>query len=202
MQLIGMLDSPYVRRVAVSMNLLGLRYEHQSLSVFRNFDAFAAINPVVKAPSLVCDDGEVLMDSSLILDYAETLSGRSLMPDDVGQRQHALRLIGLGLVASEKAVQVVYERQLRPEERRHAPWMERVQQQLRSACSLLDGELRARALPPPSGGIDQAGVTVAVAWSFIQLVVGDVVDPAAYEAIAGYTAAAEALPAFRSAPVQ
>jgi len=202
MQLIGMFDSPYVRRVAVSLNLLGLAFEHQSLSVFRNFDAFAAINPVVKAPSLVCDDGEVLMDSSLILDYAEALSGRSLMPDEVSARQHALRLIGLALVACEKAVQVVYERQLRPEERRHAPWMERVQGQLKSACALLDTELRARPLPPPGGGIDQAGVTVAVAWSFIQLMVADVVDAAAYEAIAGYTSAAESLPAFKAAPMQ
>ena len=71
MQLIGMLDSPYVRRVAVSFQLLGLPFEHRSISVFRTFEQFHAINPVVKAPTLVCDDGTVLMDSTLILDYAE-----------------------------------------------------------------------------------------------------------------------------------
>ena len=76
MQLIGMLDSPYVRRTAISLRLLGQPFEHRSISVFRQFDAFAAINPVVKAPSLVCDDGEVLMDSGLILDYAERLAAR------------------------------------------------------------------------------------------------------------------------------
>jgi glutathione S-transferase len=69
-QLIGMLDSPYVRRTAISLRLLGLPFEHRSISVFRQFDEFAAINPVVKAPSLVCDAGEVLMDSDLILDHA------------------------------------------------------------------------------------------------------------------------------------
>ena len=66
MKLIGMLDSPYVRRVAISLQLLGLRFEHQSLSVFRGFDSSSSINPVVKAPTLVCDDGTVLMDSTLI----------------------------------------------------------------------------------------------------------------------------------------
>ncbi len=76
-----MLDSPYVRRVAIALQLLGLPFEHRALSVFRTFDQFRAINPVVKAPTLVCDDGTVLMDSSLILDYAETLAApRSLLP--------------------------------------------------------------------------------------------------------------------------
>jgi glutathione S-transferase len=51
MQLIGMLDSPYVRRVAISLQLLGLRFEHQSVSVFSTFEKFRSINPVVKAPS-------------------------------------------------------------------------------------------------------------------------------------------------------
>src|SRR5438876_11421193 len=90
MQLIGMLDSPYVRRVAVSLQLLGLPFEHRSISVFRTFEQFSAINPVVKAPTLVCDDGTVLMDSTLIIDYAEALAAprKSLMPVGVMERQH------------------------------------------------------------------------------------------------------------------
>lgn len=82
MQLIGMLDSPFVRRVAIALRLLDLPYEHRPLSVFRNFQAFSLFNPMVKAPTLVLDDGTVLMDSSLILDYLECLAGRerSLLP--------------------------------------------------------------------------------------------------------------------------
>ena len=53
MQLVGMLDSPYVRRVAISLRLLGLPFEHRSVSVFSTFEQFQAINPVVKAPTLV-----------------------------------------------------------------------------------------------------------------------------------------------------
>ena len=95
MRLIGMLDSPYVRRVAISLQLLDLRFERASISVLRQFDAFAAINPVVKSPTLVADDGEVLMESSLILDCAEAIAaGReSLMPAGPRKRKHALRLI-------------------------------------------------------------------------------------------------------------
>ena len=82
MILIGMPDSPYVRRVAVSMKLMGLPFEHQQVSVFRHMDRFRAINPVIKAPSFICDDGTVLMDSTLILDYLEhcVAAGNGLMP--------------------------------------------------------------------------------------------------------------------------
>lgn len=106
MQLIGMLDSPYVRRVAISLQLLDLRFEHRSISVFRTFEQFREINPVVKAPTLICDDGAVLMDSTLIIEYAEALAAprRSLMPVDVSGRRDALRIIGLALAACEKCV--------------------------------------------------------------------------------------------------
>src|SRR5947208_16842724 len=108
MQLIGMLDSPYVRRVAISLQLLGLPFEHQPLSVFRTFDAFRAINPVVKAPTLVCDDGTVLMDSTLILDYVEgrVIPEKRLMPPEGQARREALRPHGLALAAWEECVQV------------------------------------------------------------------------------------------------
>ena len=59
MKLIGMLDSPYVRRVAISLKTLDIPFEHAAISVFRGFEAFQAINPVVKAPTLVLDDGAV-----------------------------------------------------------------------------------------------------------------------------------------------
>ena len=103
MQLIGMLDSPYVRRVAISLQHLGVPFEHRSVSVFRGFDQFRQINPVVKAPTLVCDDGTVLMDSTLIIDYAEGLAapGSSLLPAAGPRRLRALHRIGLALAACE-----------------------------------------------------------------------------------------------------
>src|SRR5215475_3969905 len=128
MKLIGMLDSPFVRRCAISMKLMGVPFEHESLSVFRTYDQFRKINPVVKAPTLVCDDGTVLMDSTLILDYLETCvePGSALMPKAGGARREALRLVGLAMAACEKCVQIVYEKEQRPPEKLHAPWMSRV----------------------------------------------------------------------------
>ena len=145
MQLIGMLDSPYVRRVAISLRLLDVDFSHRSLSVFRHVEEFRAINPVVKAPSLVLDDGQVLMDSSLIIDLAEYQAGRSLMPAEPAERVRATRLLGLALAACEKAVQLYYELQ-RDEARRDAAWYARVDQQLRAACAGLELELLTQPL--------------------------------------------------------
>jgi len=200
-KLIGMLDSPYVRRVAISLQLLGLRFEHQSLSVFRAFPQFQQINPVVKAPTLLCDDGEVLMDSTLILEYAQAVaSPRTLMPAELPEFQHALRIIGLALAACEKAVQIVYERGLRPPEKLHEPWLTRVTGQLLAAFGALEEELAQRPLAVSSATITQAGVSVAVAWQFTQQVLPEVVPTAGHPNLVAFSARAEALPEFSAAP--
>ncbi len=200
MQLIGMLDSPYVRRVAISLQLLGLSFEHRSLSVFRTFEQFRAINPVVKAPTLVCDDGTVLMDSTLILDYAEALAApRSLMPSGLPQRQAALRGIGLALAACEKSVQLVYERNLRPPEKQHEPWVVRVIGQMHAAYGELEAELARR--PPDTGRrIGAADVTTAVSWHFTERMLPGTVRDASYPQLRALSAWAERLPEFLAAP--
>ena len=201
MELVGMLDSPYVRRVAVSLQLMGLRFTHNNLSVFRTYPQFAAINPVVKAPSLVCEDGEVLMDSTLILEYAQALAApRTLLPSQPQALQHDLRLTGLALAACEKSGQIVYERGLRPAEKVHQPWIDRVSGQLLAAYGALEQELARRPIEAGRSTIRQAGVSVAVAWHFTQQVLPQVVPASEHAHLVAFSAAAEALPEFMAAP--
>ena len=201
MKLIGMLDSPYVRRVAISLQLLDLGFEHQALSVFRTFAEFQKLNPVVKAPTLICDDGTVLMDSTLILDYAEVLARpRSLFPATPTERAAALRIIGLALAACEKSVQIIYERGLRPPEKLHQPWVDRVTGQLLAAYDGLEQELGRAPLAKSRDTIDQAGVTTAVAWHFTQRTLPEIVPAGRYPRLAAYSATAESMPAFIAAP--
>jgi glutathione S-transferase len=202
MQLIGMLDSPYVRRCAVSLQLLGLPFEHRPVSVFRTYEEFRAINPVVKAPTLICDDGTVLMDSSLILDYAESLAhpARSLMSALPSQRLRALRLIGLALAACEKTVQIIYERLLRPVEKQHEPWIARVTAQLIAAYGELETELGRRPSPLEAAAIDQAGVTTAVAWHFTRVKLPGTLREDSFPRLRAVSEWAESSPPFRAAP--
>lgn len=203
MILVGMLDSPYVRRVAVSMKLMGLPFEHQPVSVFRHYDRFKSINPVVKAPSFVCDDATVLMDSTLILDYIESIAPTSkrLMPAEVEARKQALRLIGLAMAACEKCVQIVYEKEQRPADKRHMPWMERVTAQANAAFGELERAV-AGADPWLQGdGLSAADVAVACAWRFGQYYDSVEVPAASYPTLVAYSQRAEALPEFASTPL-
>lgn len=203
MRLIGMLDSPYVRRCAISMKLMDVPFEHQSLSVFRTFDQFRAVNPVVKAPTLVCDDGAVLMDSTLILDYVEgrVIPERRLMPAEGAARREALRLHGLALAACEKCVQIVYEHNQRPEDKRHEPWLERVTGQANAAFQELERSAE-RANPWLQGEVLNASdVMVAVAWRFGQYYCEKQVAAALYPLLAAHSERAEALPEFISTPL-
>jgi len=200
-QLIGMLDSPYVRRVAISLQLLGLRFEHRSVSVFRTFAQFRQINPLVKAPTLICADGEVLMDSTLILEYAEALARpRTLMPTRLADLQQALRVIGLALAACEKSVQIIYERNLRPPEKLHEPWVRRVTGQLLAAYEALEQEVARLPLAVTRAAITQAGVSAAVAWHFTQQTLPELVPAQNYPLLREFSATAEALPEFAAAP--
>ena len=198
MKLIGMLDSPYVRRVAISLDLYGVKFEHQSLSVFSTFTEFSRINPVVKAPTLVLDDGTVLMDSSLILDYLETLAptDKKLLPQAPAARAHDLQVLGLALAACEKSVQIVYEHNLRPAEKLHAPWLDRISGQLLAAYSLLEKQLGE------SDALNQANLTAAVAWSFSQYTVASVVKVDGFPKLKRLTEQLEQHPAFKKYPIE
>lgn len=197
MQLIGMLDSPFVRRVAISFDLQDIPFEHKALSVFRNYAEFAAINPTVKAPTLVLDDGSFLIDSTLMLEYGDALTGRSLLPAAPAARARALRAIGPALAACEKTAQIVYEHNLRPAEKVHQPWLDRVQEQLFAALRLLEAEVDTFDVDT----LDQAAVTAAVTWSFVRLMVPQIVAGDAFPRLAAWTARAEALPVFRRYPI-
>jgi glutathione S-transferase len=202
MRLIGMLDSPYVRRVAISLECLGIPFGHDAISVFSTYEEFQRINPVVKAPTLACDDGEVLMDSSLILQFVEATrtGGDSLWSlGNATRMQHEMRAVSLALAACEKSAQIVYERKLRPPSAQYEPWVERVQGQLLQAYAGLEHEVQARQ-PVFSLPRSQACITAAIAWQFTQSMLASIVPAERYPGLAELSARMERTPEFLKYP--
>ena len=201
MKLIGMLDSPYVRRVAISLEVLAVHFEHEAISVFSTFEKFKGINPVVKAPTLICDDGEMLMDSSLILQYIEARTAHrvSLWSADPLERQHEFRAVSLALAACEKSVQIVYERNLRPKEAQYEPWMERVTGQLLAAYAGLEQEIQRRKEAFATAHT-QASITAGVAWQFTQSMLAAIVPAPKHPGLVALSQRLEETPEFRKYP--
>lgn len=199
MILIGMFDSPFVRRVAVSMKLLGMDFEHRNWSVGRDQTQIRKYNPLGRTPTLMLADGETLIDSSAILDYLDERAGaeRALLPRSGAARRRGLRLMSIATGAAEKAISQIYENVFRPAEKRHEPWVQRCREQTEGALAELD---RACAALPKNDWLlgeqmSQADITVACAFTFIREAVS--ADAARFPALMALAARCEALPAFK-----
>lgn len=205
MILIGMYDSPFVRRVAVTLKLLGLPFEHRDWSVGKDFERIRAFNPLGRVPTLVLDPpaesevGEVLIDSAAILDHLDELAGeRALLPRSGPSRRKALRLMALATGAADKGVAQLYERAFRPEDKRHDPWLRRCRDQVQLALDELDRA--AKSIEPGAwlGGstFGQADLTVACAFTF--LVDAGLADPPSHRGLARLAERVEAMPEMRA----
>jgi glutathione S-transferase len=194
--LVGRYRSPFTRRVAVTMRLYGLSYEHRPITAWANLDDVRAFNPVGRAPALVLDDGEVLFDSAAILDFLDELAGpeQALTPPRGPERRRVLRLAALALGVTEKTVAIVYERTQRPPETQHGPWIEHNAGQAAGGLAALDG-----IAPSPwlaGDRITQADVTAGVMYEFVRLTTPELLPPGRYPNLDALAARCAELPAF------
>src|SRR5688500_3525070 len=119
MLLIGQFDSPYVRRVGIALKLYGLPFLHEAYSVFRDAEKIAAYNPLRKVPTLVLDGGLVLTETFVCLEVIdervqdEFPERRLLLPRNGFLRREGLRIGALCSGICEKAVSLVYDREVR-----------------------------------------------------------------------------------------
>ena len=201
MLLIGMFDSPFVRRVAVTLKLLGLEFEHANWSVGRDFDRIREYNPLGRVPTMVLGSGEKLFESAAILDYLDELVGpeRALLPPSGPERRQALKLMAMATGAAEKGVLQVYEGVFRPESKRHQPWLDRLRSQMTASLGAIDRHLGERGVAQWLVGrrMTQADITAVCAFTFLNDTLRVAADSAMFQALATLAARCEALPAFQ-----
>ena len=75
MILIGQYDSPFVRRVAVTLQLDKLSYEHRPWSAVGDAERLADVNPLMRVPTLITTDGAVVTDSGTIIQLLDHAAG-------------------------------------------------------------------------------------------------------------------------------
>ena len=199
--LIGMFDSPFVRRVAVTLNFLGIPFEHRNWSVGRDFERIREFNPLGRVPTLVLSTGEALMESTAILDHVEELAGpeRAFLPASGTPRRQALRIMAMAFGAAEKGVTQVYERAFRPESKRHEPWVERCRVQVHSALAELETLAKAREGRWLIGErMTQADISVVCAFTFLCEALPADSSATRYPSLAVLAQRCEAMEEFRS----
>lgn len=201
MLLIGMFDSPFVRRVAVTLKLLDIPFEHANWSVGKDFDRIREYNPLGRVPTLVLPDGEVLFESAAILDHLDESAGpaRALLPPSGRDRRQALKLMAMATGAAEKGVLQLYEKAFRPEDKRHEPWLERLRLQSRESLAEIERHAAARGAGNWLVGerMTQADITVACAFTFLDDALRIAAQGGGFPTLAALAARCEELPAFK-----
>ena len=192
MKLVGIYLSPYVRRVAAAMISRGLPYEHEPVNGYREFDVASRYNPVAKVPSLVLDDGEILIESSAILDYLnELVPSAPLIPAGSRARRATLRLAAIGHGICEQSVRLSGARRVPAPESDTKRWRAQVLGGL-SALDAVAGEGgRLRAAP-----LDVAGITAIVALDLVTRINPDLQILPAVPRLAGFAAQHRETPPF------
>ena len=198
MILIGQYDSPFVRRVAIAMRLYGIAFEHRPWSTFGDAEKIAPFNPLRRVPTLVLNDGEVLVESAAILDYLDELAGpKAMIAESGAERRAALKVCALASGLADKAVSLLYERVLR--DQRSEVWIVRCNAQIGGVLDALERDREGRATSYWFGkAIGHADIAVACALRFVREAHPAAFDAARLPALAAHAARCEDLPAFRA----
>ena len=198
MILIGQYDSPFVRRVAIAMDLYGLTFEHRPWSTFGDGDKIAVFNPLRRVPTLVPDDGEPLIDSFVILDWLDEQVGpeRALIAASGPARRAALNVCALATGLADKAVSLFYERILH--QQTSQAWIDRCRAQIAGVLDVLESGRSARSTAWWFGdAVGHADIAVACAIRFTRETHPGLFDPARWVSLERHAATCESRDEFR-----
>jgi glutathione S-transferase len=199
MILVGQLDSPFVRRVAVALNFYDLKFERRVLSVFQDFNSMLEINPLGKVPTLILDDGTHLYDSRAIIEYLELVSSTEhrLTSKDEKTLVEMLRIEAMGIGLAEK----IYERGIEFSRRRPGTqdpaWIERLEQQIESVLGWLESQLTSDWFVGER--MTRADIAVVIALTYLTEKLPQLSDKTKWPKLEGYRHHAENMTIFSAA---
>lgn len=202
MKLIGGYGSPFVRRVAVSLNFLGFDWEQEAISAFDNPEPVRKHNPLVRVPTVVLDDGEALVESYAILDALDGMvdDAKRLIPAGGGPRRTVMQLSAVSTGTMDKAVWAYYEGRFHPAEKVHEPWVDHNDGQVMGGLGYLDtcAEKVGDNWLAGTDRISQADISATVAITFTNRVRPKLQVMEKFPHLAAFAARCEAMEEFSS----
>ncbi|GJI91992.1 glutathione S-transferase family protein [Duganella hordei] len=142
MKLIGSLASPYVRKVRVVLAEKKLDYEFELEDVWAADTTIDKLNPLGKVPSLIMEDGNVMIDSRVMVEYLDTLTPVcKLLPPNGRDRADIKCWEALADGMLDAAVSVRLERIKRPVEQQSKEWMARQMRKVHLGLASLSEKL-------------------------------------------------------------
>lgn len=142
MKLIGSLASPYVRKVRVVLAEKKLDCEFVLENVWAPETTIGQTNPLGKIPCLVMDDGSVMYDSRVIVEYLDTLTPVSKLLPPNGRDRAAVKVWeALADGVLDAGVLVRNERTQRPPEQQSQAWVDRQWRKVEAGLAVMAQDL-------------------------------------------------------------
>ena len=147
MKLLIATPSPFARKARIA--LLEKRLPHE-IVVENPWQQAIVANPLGKVPVLFLDDGRTVHDSSVIVEYLDTLCDPRLIPMDPAERVLHRQVEALADGICDAIVLIVTERS-RPAEKQSAEWIARQAMKLPNALDELERLLAGKDSFSPHG---------------------------------------------------
>jgi glutathione S-transferase len=190
MILIGQYDSPFTRRVGITLRHYALEFEHNPWSVFGNADDLAKINPLIRVPTLVLDSGEALIETAAIIDYLDSLVApeKRLLSQQQTERYRTQNIVSMASGVSDMAVRLFYEQRLHDTPSDY--YVKRLTRQLEQTLAVLD------AKPASEGAMTQADIAITCMFRHLSECHPSIAGKGRYPSLEKHCAEYEAMPIF------
>lgn len=194
MKLIGRNHSPYVRRVAVALQMAGVAYEQESWGLFSDADLIRTVSPMRRVPALVLDDGAALIDSGAILDYLADSHG----PETIGlpatgpERRAVTQVVAWAIACVEKMIAAAQEKGNRAPEMIQHDLIGRIEAQAHVGFAELERRLTADWFV--GDGLTQADAMAAITVTFAGFFAPGLIAPGQYPRLQALVERVETLP--------
>ena len=156
--------SPFGRKIKIAAAVLGLsdRIKIEMTDTNDPADSIRRQNPLGKIPALILEDGLVLFDSPVILEYLDVMAGGGrIIPREGRARWEVLRMHALADGIMDAALLQVYEKRLRPEEMQFAKWTDYQDEKITRALDVLEPSPPALT---PTPDVAQIGLACALGY--------------------------------------
>lgn len=158
--------SPFGRKVKIGAAVCGVleRIRIEATDTTDPADRIRAHNPLGKIPALLLEDGRVLFDSRVILEFLDHEAGGGILIPPGSERFTALTLQALADGIMDAALLQVYESRWRAAEIQHGPWLDHQAGKVERGLGLLE------ASPPKLGKSPDVGaIALACALGYLDL---------------------------------
>ena len=147
--------SPFGRKVRIAAAICGLsgRISVEATDTTDPGDSIRRQNPLGKIPALILEDGTVLFDSRVIVEFLDGEAGGNVIIPAGAERFRALTLQALADGIMEAALLQVYEKRWRAAEVQHRPWMDHQAGKVERGLAVLEADPPALDRTPVVGHI-------------------------------------------------